>query len=128
MNLLTQDDLQYRIAYYHALKLDPNVARIVAKPALRRPGDQRQFSAARVTMYPPTQYLQPANPSYYAPHAPPQISQQPPPRRSEMMCYGCRQKGHGMTRCSIINDMIMKDLLVKDNGGQILHKDGSPIC
>jgi hypothetical protein len=127
MNLLTQDDPQYGIAYYRALKLDPDVARIVAEPALRRPCDQQQFSAARVTTYPQPRYSQPVNPSYYAPRAPLQISQQPPPRGSEMMCYGCGEKGHGMTRCSIINDMIMKDLLAKDSGGRIVHKDGSPI-
>jgi len=37
MNLLTQDDPQYGIAYYRALKLDPDVAKIIAGPALTRP-------------------------------------------------------------------------------------------
>src|SRR5882762_1871565 len=39
MNLLTQDDPQYGIAYYRALKLDPDVAKIVSEPAMRRTYD-----------------------------------------------------------------------------------------
>ena len=49
MNLLTQDDPQYGIAYYRALKLDPDVSRIVAEPALRRPSDQYYGSKGRIS-------------------------------------------------------------------------------
>jgi len=126
MNLLTQDDPQYGITYYRALKLDPDIAKIVAEPALRRPGDQRVV-AARATTYPQARYSQTAKPAYYAPQVSSQPPLQPPPRGSEMTCYGCGEKGHGMSRCGVINEMISKDLLALDIAGRIVHKDGTPI-
>ena len=126
MNLLTQDDPQYGITYYRALKLDPDIAKIVVEPALRRPGDQRVV-AARATTYPQARYSQTAKPAYYAPQVSSQPPLQPPPRGSEMTCYGCGEKGHGMSRCGVINEMISKDLLALDIAGRIVHKDGTPI-
>jgi hypothetical protein len=126
MNLLTQDDPQYGIAYYCALKLDPDISRIVAEPALRRPVDQH-FSARGKVTYPQNRFGQPSNPAYYAPRAPVQSLMQPPPCGSEMICFGCGEKGHGMTRCSIIDDMISKNLLARDSGGRMVYGDGSPI-
>src|ERR1700733_2834092 len=126
MNLLTQDDPQYGIAYYRALKLDPDVSRIVAEPALRRPCDQRYRSQRRVN------YQQPApqqvrGPTIYNSQPSPRMQPQPPPRGSEMTCYGCGEIGHGMGRCPSIADLIGKDILAKDSGGRIVYKDGSTI-
>jgi hypothetical protein len=126
MNLLTQDDPQYGIAYYRALKLDPDVSRIVAEPALRRPCDQRYGSQRRVN------YQQPApqqvrGPTIYNSQPSPRMQPQPPPRGSEMTCYGCGEIGHGMGRCPSIADLIGKDILAKDSGGRIVYKDGSTI-
>jgi len=41
MNLLTRDDPEYGITYYRTLKLDPDIAHIVAEPCLRQPQNQR---------------------------------------------------------------------------------------
>jgi hypothetical protein len=46
MNLLTRDDPKYGITYYRALKLDPDVARIVAEPDVRRPTNVQQKPVA----------------------------------------------------------------------------------
>src|SRR6202044_2434343 len=126
MNLLTQDDPQYGIAYYRVLKLDPDVSRIVAEPALHRPGDQRYGSQRR------NNYQQPApqqvrGPNIYNSQPSPRSQVQPPPRGSEMTCYGCGEIGHGMGRCPAINDLIGRDILARDNGGRIVYKDGTTI-
>jgi hypothetical protein len=50
-----------------------------------------------------------------------------PPRPSEMECFGCGEKGHGMSRCPAINDLIGRGVLTRDHGGRIIHKDGNAI-
>jgi len=44
-----------------------------------------------------------------------------------MTCYGCGQKGHGLTRCPVIADMIDKDIFAKDFGGRLVYKNGNAI-
>jgi hypothetical protein len=58
MNLLTRDDPEYGINYYRALKLDPDVARIVAEPCLRRAPGQRK-SAPNSSGYQQSVFHQP---------------------------------------------------------------------
>ena len=163
MNLLARDEPDYGIAYYRALKLDPDITKIVAEPSLRR-GEQRYLVRSAATYQqtsapqslvpqnsqpapyhpapPPAQsiqYPQPAQPIQYPPPAQP-IQYPPPvqypqyhpptmapPRGSEMTCYGCGEKGHGMNRCSTIGELVDKGLLVKDIAGRIIYPDGSAI-
>src|SRR6202790_4034349 len=134
MNLLTRDDPEYGITYYRALKLDPDIARIVAEPCLRQPQNQRYAPSNPMpssSTYQQSVFQQPPpagtnvfrNPSAFR-TAPPS---QPPPRGSEMICYGCGEKGHGITRCPHISDLLEKGILAKDFAGRIVYKDGSPI-
>src|SRR5882762_9388288 len=51
----------------------------------------------------------------------------PPPRGSEIICYGCGEKGHGLSSCVKIHDLLTKGLLAKDFAGRIVNKDGSPV-
>jgi len=44
-----------------------------------------------------------------------------------MECYGCGEKGHGMSRCPALTELIAKDVIMRDHGGRIIHRDGSAI-
>ena len=53
---------------------------------------------------------------------------QPPPRGSEMTCYGCGEKGHGMAQCPTIDDLISREIVAREMGGRLVYRNGSPIC
>jgi len=57
-------------------------------------------------------YLSADNPNQtmYAPR-PSNSTQAPPPRGSEIICYGCGEKGHGMNRCPSISELISQGIL-----------------
>ena len=124
MNLLAQDDPQYGIAYYRALKLDPDVARIVGEPALRR--SCQGYANPRAASYQQTIPQQTPAQSIFAPQAP-RPMQTAPPRGSGMICYGCGEEGHGMGRCDKILDLLQQGILAKDRMGRIVYQDGSSI-
>ena len=100
MSYLALDDPEYGVAYYNATSLDPNVKNIVAKPVLRQaPLQYSSRSTAssyqqNISPQPPT--IVPRPPSY------PRNPQPMPPRGSEISCYGCGEKGHGMFACGKI--------------------------
>lgn len=131
MNLLTQDDPQYGLAYYRALKLDPDVSKIVGGPAFRTMSGQGHMRG-NVNTYQslgppqPIQNAGSANPSQPA-FMDDRNARPPPPRSNEMQCFGCGQKGHGMSRCPAVSDLIARGVLTRDHGGRIMHKDGSAI-
>jgi len=126
MNLLTRDDPEYGLAYYQALKLDPDIARVVSEPALQKPVYQQ---AAR-----PKNFAYQAQAAPYATGAnavrprtesSPMSQGSPPPRAPEMTCYGCGDTGHGMGRCKTLADLIARGLLTRDSEGRIMYPDGS---
>jgi len=139
MNLLAQDDPKYGLAYYRAMKLDTDVSKIVGMPVQRQvysPMQSRPNPAIfqqTVQPYNPPQLSQPtAPPSQAFPprNLIPNRSQPPilpPPRGSEIICYGCGEKGHGLSSCVKIHDLLTKGLLAKDFAGRIVNKDGSPV-
>jgi hypothetical protein len=131
MNLLAQDDPQYGLAYYRALKLDPDVSKVVSSPAFRRingPG----LVKGNVNTYQSLALPQPtlnvgsagASPQILVPD---RNIRPPPPKPGEMECFGCGEKGHGMSRCPTINNLLGKGVLTRDHGGRIIHKDGTAI-
>ena len=128
MNLLTQDDPQYGIAYYRALKLDPDVAKIIAGPALTRPNNQLYGLRNPSTYQAQRSYIPP--PSMMTSQGPVNMYRAPQPsfpRGGEMICYGCGEKGHGLNRCPVMEELINKKQLIRDVGGRLVHVDGSPI-
>jgi len=142
MSLLTQDDPNYGLAYYRAMKLDADVSKVVSEPILRPKNllAQPQSNAASYQ-----QTVQPYNPPYVSPPAtmnypppsnfPPRnlmvnrtpAPSMPPPRGSEIVCYGCGEKGHGVLSCVGILNLLSSGQVAKDIGGRIVRKDGSPI-
>ena len=127
MNLLTQDDPQYGIAYYRAMKLDPDVTRVVAEPILRRTYQALpQANVYRQQLPQLPQY--PQGPGLYETRGPPpRAAPQQPPKMSEMKCFGCGELGHGMGRCPAISDLMSKGVLCRDAAGRVIYKDGTSI-
>jgi len=135
MNLLAQDDPSYGLAYYRAMKLDADVSKVISEPILRPrnpPLQMRMNAATYQQTVQPFSHQAPPPPLQNFPPRPPapirtQVPNAPPPRGSEIVCYGCGERGHGMLSCSAINELLSRGLLTKDAGGRVVYKDGSPI-
>jgi hypothetical protein len=142
MSLLTQDDPNYGLAYYRAMKLDADISKVVSEPILQprtmlgqpqsnaasyqqtiQPYNQPYASNPSTLNYPPPSNFPPRN--LMANQAP--VPSMAPPRRSEIVCYGCGERGHGMLSCVGILNLLSSGQATKDVGGQIVKKDGSPI-
>jgi hypothetical protein len=137
MSLLAQDDPAYGLAYYRATKLDADISKIVSKPILRQAYApvQPRFNTStfqqtaqpvmqRPVLNPPPRPAFPLNLPATNRNGP-MISSAP--RGTEIVCFGCGERGHGMMSCSVINELMSKGLLTKDKGGRVVHKDGTPI-
>jgi len=110
LNGMSLEDPSYNYLYWKAMKIDKDISQVIRQP---------HFIAPFKPQYPlptPNQYTQPAAP--YAPRG-------PPPPRSEITCFGCGEKGHGMNNCPPINDLLAKGTIVKDHGGRIVNPDGT---
>ena len=55
------------------------------------------------------------------------VPSMPPPQGSKIVCYGCGEKGHGLSNCVGILNLLLNGQITKDIGGRIVRKDGSPI-
>ena len=65
------------------------------------------------------------------PHQDPQSNRtygqpQGPPQRYEYPCYGCGEKGHPMTQCGALNELLNQRTIVRRDG-RLQWPDGSPI-
>jgi hypothetical protein len=125
MSLLAEDDPQYRLAYYRALKLDPDISMIVNGPLVLRNKPQN-------TSRPPANIFQQSaspTPRLNIPRQPPPVrnAQLPPPKGSDITCFGCSRVGHGMSTCPQINELINKGILTRDRAGRVIHSNGSAI-
>jgi hypothetical protein len=142
MSLLTQDDPNYGLAYYRAMKLDADISKVVSEPVLRPKiilsQPQSNVASYRQTVQPFNQpYATPPSTLNYSPPAnfPPRnlmanqgpVPSMPPPRGSEIVCYGCGEKGHGLSNCVGILNLLSSGQITKDIGGRIVRKDGLPI-
>ena len=105
MSKLSIDDQRYGLAYYKALKLDPDIVHCVKPPNLHSS-------------------LKPSSPSSNNPQP---VSTNNPfnTPRDQMMCYGCGKKGHGMSSCTKITDLISTGTILRDTSGRIILKDGT---
>lgn len=127
MSLLTRDDPAYGLAYYQAKGLDPDIVNIVSKPIVKKSYPPRSNYSPQTPQF--TNY-QPTSNSYSGTtNVPPPVSQpQPipqnvptgPPRGSEIICWGCGEKGHLMSSCQIINNLLQNGSLSKDRSGRII--------
>lgn len=128
LNTMKQDDPKYALAYYRAIKLDKDVMYSLRQPILTPQASTPQVTATTSTppcrMYPNPR---PPTPNSFTAPRNQMMQGLPPPRGSEMTCYGCNQKGHGVSSCPDINNLLSKGLLIKDHAGRLILGNGSPI-
>lgn len=130
MKVLALDDPEYGLTYYQALHLDPMVAEVCAKPALRQPVVASPFRPR------PMGYAQ----NFSANTTRPPVSGAnsiPIPRAGERRggggmgmnegCFACKQPGHQSSNCPSVGELTIKGELTRDNIGRVTHADGSMI-
>jgi len=137
MNLLTRDDPKYGLAYYRAMKLDTDVSKIVGVPMVQptyAPIPSRSApSSFQQSIQPFTSHpiMPPQSPPTFPPRPFNPIRTQNPvpfvPRGTEIVCFGCGEKGHGMLACSKIIELTSKGLITRDGSGRFVNKDGTTI-
>ena len=111
MSKLSLNDPRYGMAYYKALKIDPDIARCIMPPQISQ---RIQPRSEPQTVFPIS--TQKTNP----------VAQNPNPiSRDSMTCFGCGLKGHSIQYCYKINDMIRNGAIIRDAEGKLLHSDGS---
>ena len=106
MSRLTINDPNYAVFYVRIMKLDPDVGKLLAVPAFINTPRTSTASAPIVNSTVPAR---------------PQIN------FSEMTCYGCMQKGHTMLRCTLLADLANQGLIVRNESGKWIMKDGRTI-
>ena len=120
MERLSVNTAEYAVLWYRAVKMDPKIEEILTRPRL-----------AGLTQGPPIMHQPPPfenrqpPPHFYPPATrPPRMNR---PSGSEMECFGCGDKGHGIGQCEKVNRMITSGTLSKDQNGRLVWKDGSRI-
>jgi hypothetical protein len=119
MEKLSVNTAQYAVLWYRAVKLDPKVETILARP---RVSGQYQSPAYAVNQrnIPETR---PPPPHMYP--TPMRTSNRPP--NGEIECYGCGERGHGVGQCEGIAKLLKNEILGKDQRGRLVWKNGDRI-
>jgi hypothetical protein len=108
MSELSIEDRDYGMIYFKALSLDPNIAKCFPAPLINLPSKS------------------PVNP-FKSGSYPTQSTSVPNSPREPITCYGCGVKGHGLSICPKISDLISAGTILRDTSGRIILKDGSYI-
>ncbi|KAI0038542.1 hypothetical protein FA95DRAFT_1505439, partial [Auriscalpium vulgare] len=130
MRSMSLRDERYPLLYFQALKLDSDVASIVAAPDLSN-------SPAQVLVSPPTNsYSQPARytpppAQYQQQYSPPPVQYSPPPAQysspNRNGCFGCGDPSHSLGNCGILRGMVDSGVVRRGWRGQYTRLDGSYI-
>ena len=93
---MDKSDPLYAFNYYKAVKLDPFVKEIIPRPTLSTTPRTSNISAPQRTSAPQTMST-----------------------RDELKCFGCGEKGHGISYCPSINDLLAKGIIQRDDSGKL---------
>lgn len=116
MGDLSIQDAQYALAYYKAIKLDPDVVHCVRPPAIRNQYETRTATITAPVTIPPL-----APPATSAPAGQYQVP------RGPMTCYGCGEVGHGLRTCPKIAELVASGAVIRDTYGRVTYRDGTLI-
>ena len=127
LNTMAIDDPGYAALVFRALKLDPDVMRVVRPPVfVSRPTvpDSPQFP--RTTHAFST--FRPRSPPHMAPNF-----QAPRPFNRNMTeedrdrCYGCGSRAHRMGTCRDLQELVARNKITRNDVGRYVYTDGRPI-
>jgi hypothetical protein len=122
LNSMSIDDPGYAALAFRALKIDPDVLRVIRAPVFNgRPTipNSPQFPRPQPT-------FQPQAPPRMAPRFP---TSRPFPRPSPdgEECFACGMKGHRMTMCPEMQPLIADKRIRRNEMGRYVFSDGRPI-
>jgi hypothetical protein len=128
LNTMSLDDPGYAALVFRALKLDPDVLKVIRPPVfVTRPNVPNVPQFPRATQPYPT----------FQPQVPPHMTQGfPAPRafgrsgptdEDRDRCFGCGVKGHMMGRCPEMQDLMARNVVVRNETGRYVYGDGRPI-
>ena len=122
LNAMSVDDPGYAALVFRALKMDPDVMKVIRPPVF-----VSQPRIPNAPMFPrPAQAYQSSQQPHMNPRPPPLRSyQQVPPDSST--CYACGVSGHRMTTCPGLQELINKGVVAKNERGRYMFTDGRPI-
>ena len=103
LNSMSLNDPSYGLTYYKAIKLDPDVAKVVRMPQVRNNNNPSGVMSRPSSLSPSQSTI----------------------RCDEAICFGCGKKGHSMNVCSTINELINKGTITRDASGRIVMKNGN---
>jgi hypothetical protein len=109
LNAMSIDDLGYAALVFRALKMDPDIMKVIRPPVF-----VSQPRIPNTPMFPrPAQAYQPSQQPHMNPRPPPLRSyQQVPPNSST--CYACGVSGHQMTTCPGLQELINRGVVAKN--------------
>ena len=105
LNSMSLNDPSYGLIYYKAIKMDPDVAKVVRMPITRPAPSGTSGSILR----------------------PPTLSIPNSDRKDSLICYGCGKPGHGISNCQVITDFVEKGIIQRDKLGRLVMKNGMRI-
>ena len=117
LNRMSLDDPAYAIHYFRAYQLNPIIADIVQKPIDRT----RNSRPPHFPMCPDF------DPKRGPPQGSPGTNAFQQPGFTGRFCYGCGGNTHSIAACAIINDLVSKGIVKRDNIGKLIMADGSRI-
>jgi len=122
LNAMTVDDPGYAALVFRALKLDPDVMKVIRPPVfVSRP------TIPHSPVYPrPPQKFQPQTPPHMTPRFPPP---KPFTRRplDDDSCFACEMRGHRMSMCPVMQELEAKKVVMRNGMGRYAFTDGRPI-
>ncbi|KDQ62219.1 hypothetical protein JAAARDRAFT_122346, partial [Jaapia argillacea MUCL 33604] len=109
MGAMSLDDLAYGVLYYQALKLDPDIKKVIRAP-----------------------WITNTNQTYNRTNLPRAGNTMGGPRGPGLCgmtqrCFGCNETRHMMNGCPKLNELLMKGVITKDEVGRIIMMDGTRI-
>ena len=128
LNTMSLDDPGYAGLVFRALKIDPDVMKVIRPPVF----------VTKPTIPSPPQFPRAAQPfsgfrPQNAPHTTPSFSA---PRSFDRRlnheddrerCYACGAMGHRMSQCHEMQELTAKNVVMKNGSGRYVYGDGRPI-
>lgn len=127
LNTMSIDDPGYAALVFRALKLDPDVLKVVRPPVfVSRPTIPNSPQFPRSMQNIPS--FQPQTPPHMgAGFQSSQTYSRNVPEDDRDKCYGCGSRAHRMGTCRELQDMMARNILVRNEVGRYVFGDGRPI-
>lgn len=120
LNSMSINDPGYAALVFRAIKLDPEVLRVIRPPAFAAK------SASSMMPMPPPPKFPPADRSFHPAMTPNYQQSGPTPiGMGDLYCFGCGSRGHRMLRCPDLQQLMATNIITKGPDGRFTYADGT---